>query len=140
MDIIEKPGTRTVSAPTVTTKITGMNDGGTRIQFGETSAMREDQSDKSRIELISPHALRRLGTWCGKGAKKYGERNWEKGMPFMRCIGSILRHVAGYILRDNTEDHLAAIMWNAMAIIHYEECQMTSWDDRPVYSVEGKVL
>jgi hypothetical protein len=55
------------------------------------------------------------------GAAKYAERNWERGMPFSRCVASLKRHLMKYQQGKRDEDHLAAIMFNAMALIHYEE-------------------
>jgi hypothetical protein len=48
-------------------------------------------------------------------------RNWENGMPFSRCVASLKRHVMKFQHGKRDEDHLAAIMFNAMALIHYEE-------------------
>jgi hypothetical protein len=42
-------------------------------------------------------------------------------MPFSRCVASLKRHVMKYQQGKRDEDHLAAIMFNAMALIHYEE-------------------
>lgn len=121
-------------------KIAGMQDGGTRVTFGENSGQREDYTKKSRLDLLSPFALFRLGDWVGKGARKYDARNWEKGLPYMGCIGSIMRHALKFVLRDDSEDHLAAIMCNAMFLIHYEECKMTTFDDRPSYDSAADFL
>ena len=52
---------------------------------------------------------------------KYAERNWEKGMPFSRCVASLKRHLMKFLQGKRDEDHLAAIMFNTMALIHYEE-------------------
>jgi hypothetical protein len=71
--------------------------------------------------LISPFAEERQGHWLLMGAKKYAERNWERGMPFSRCVASLKRHLMKYQQGKRDEDHLAAIMFNAMALIHYEE-------------------
>jgi hypothetical protein len=72
------------------------------------------------LELISPFAEWRLGQWCTDGAKKYGDRNWEKGLPMSKTLGSLKRHVNKFQQGDRSEDHLAAIMWNSMALIHTE--------------------
>ncbi len=77
--------------------------------------------DKPRPDLISPFAEERQGHWLRMGAAKYAERNWEKGMPFSRCVASLKRHLMKYQQSKRDEDHLAAIMFNAMALIHYEE-------------------
>jgi hypothetical protein len=49
-----------------------------------------------------------------------GDRNWEKGIPVSRYVSAILRHTFKYIWGANDEDHLAAIAWNAFAIMHHE--------------------
>ena len=99
----------------------GMSDSGKRQSFGEGMAIRDTADDKPRPDLISPFAEERQGHWLLMGAKKYAERNWEKGMPFSRCVASLKRHVMKYQQGKRDEDHLAAIMFNAMALIHYEE-------------------
>jgi len=42
-------------------------------------------------------------------------------MPVSRCVASLYRHLMYYHQGHRNEDHLAAILFNAMAIIHYEE-------------------
>jgi len=96
-----------------------MHDSGERQTF-ETGAVR-DSGDKSRPDLISPYAQMRKGEWLRQGAKKYDERNWEKGMKFGRCIASIFRHLFQYMMGWTNEDHLAAIAVNAEFLMHYEK-------------------
>jgi hypothetical protein len=98
-----------------------MTDSGKRQSFGKGMAIRDTADDKPRPDLISPFAEERQGHWLRMGAAKYAERNWEKGMPFSRCVASLRRHVMKYQQGKRDEDHLAAIMFNAMALIHYEE-------------------
>ena len=95
-------------------------DSGERQEF-ETGARRDTQDDKPRYALISPIALRRLAELLGRGAKKYGDRNWEKGIPLDRYYDSMFRHMQQWYEGDVSEDHLAAVMFNAMAIIHTEQ-------------------
>jgi len=97
-----------------------MEDNGTRKDYGGTGALKEDSKDW-RPELISPIAERRLATHLASGAAKYAERNWEKGIPISRLIGSLKRHINQYQCGDTDEDHLAAIMCNAMFLIHTDE-------------------
>jgi hypothetical protein len=110
-----------------------MNDGGERIAFGENTAMREPATGKGRPGLISPFALTRVAKWYELGANKYADRNWEKGMPFSRYTDSMFRHLIAWEKGDETEDHLSAIIWNAMAIIHHQERKELKWDDMPHY-------
>ena len=112
-------------------------DSGEREQHA-TGAVRDTRAGKGRFDLISPVAKRRLAQWYEKGAMKYTDRNWEKGMPLSRFLDSAMRHLNDYAMvaqyrRDGIplenlppdvnpyEDHLSAAMWNIAAIIHFEE-------------------
>jgi hypothetical protein len=110
-----------------------INDGGERMVYGESRAMREPDTGKGRYDLISPFALRRLAIWYELGAKKYDDRNWEKGMPFSRYINSAKRHIDKYLMGMEDEDHLAAAAWNIFAIMHHQELCQFELDDLPHY-------
>lgn len=110
-----------------------MNDGGQRTTYGENSAQREPATGKGRPDLISPFALTRISKWYELGSKKYGDRNWEKGMPFSRYTAAMFRHVIAWMKGDESEDHLSAIAWNAIGIIHHQELNELQWDDMPHY-------
>jgi len=97
-----------------------MEDSGKRSEF-ETGAVRDAAEDKPRPDLISPYAQWRKGEWLRLGAIKYAERNWEKGIPFSRCVASMFRHLLQYMMGRKNEDHLAAIAVNAEFLMHYEE-------------------
>jgi len=86
-----------------------------------TGAVRDTQEGKHRFDLIGLHMLKRLSALLVRGAKNYGERNWEKGQNVKRTNASLWRHVVAYQEGDRSEDHLAAIVFNAMSIIHVEE-------------------
>lgn len=97
-----------------------VKDSGARQSF-DTGAVRDTQDGKPRYDLISIHALRRRAVHMANGAKKYGDRNWEKGIPASRCIASALRHIFAWMLGDRSEDHLSAVGFNIDCIIHWEE-------------------
>jgi len=91
-----------------------------------TGAMRDNQIGKGRYDLISPIALKRLAIHMENGARRYADRNWEKGLPLNRYYDSAMRHMQRYLLdrmlgKDHEEDHLAAAMWNIHCLIHTEE-------------------
>lgn len=48
------------------------------------------------------------------GALKYGEHNWQKGIPISRYIDSALRHLMKDLAGETDEDHAAAFVWNCM--------------------------
>ncbi len=93
---------------------------GDKEQFA-TGAMRDKADEKPRPELVSPFAIERLAYWLRDGAHKYGDRNWEVGMPTERTVASLLRHIMKYMQGDHEEDNLAAIMCNAMFLLDVDE-------------------
>ena len=98
-----------------------LKDSGIREKFS-TGAVRDgDAASKPAYELISPMALKRIAQHYANGAKKYAKRNWEAGIPMDRTMASLLRHINQYREGLRDEDHLAAIAWNAIALMHYEE-------------------
>ncbi|MCC6591620.1 MAG: hypothetical protein IT168_33345 [Bryobacterales bacterium] len=109
-----------------------LKDSGDRREFS-TGAVRDMASNKERPDLVSPFAMRRVGRWLGMGAKKYGERNWEKGMPSSVFYASLMRHALKWAMGWRDEDHMAAVIFNAQAIIHFEELGRTDLDDMPHY-------
>jgi hypothetical protein len=109
-----------------------VKDSGSRREFA-TGAVRDDAGDKDRPDLVSPYALMRVGKWLAMGAAKYGDRNWEKGMPYSVFYASALRHLLKFHQGYGDEDHLAAVCFNIMAIMHFEEVGRDDLDDMPVF-------
>jgi len=102
-----------------------VKDSGQRQKF-ETGSLRDTRKGKGRSDLITPIALKRIAIHYENGSDKYGDWNWTKGQPVMRFFDSAARHL--YTLleyklkgKELDEDHLAAVVWNIMAIIHTEE-------------------
>jgi len=87
----------------------------------DTGSKRSSNSKKTRIDLISPHFLDRLGHHMRKGAEIYDARNWEKGQNMSRLYESAIRHLVQYHLGMVDEDHLSAVAFNVMAMIHQQE-------------------
>lgn len=52
-----------------------------------------------------------------EGSKKYGERNWEKGIPTHCYIDSALRHYFKWLRGDKDEPHHRAFCWNILCCI-----------------------
>ena len=51
------------------------------------------------------------------GAKKYGENNWQKGIPHKCYIDSAVRHYLKWLRGDKDEPHDRAFVWNLMCCI-----------------------
>lgn len=95
-------------------------DNGSRVTHA-TGAMREARSGKGRFDLISPKALRRLAHLYERGAAKYAESNMRLGQPLKWYLDSCERHLNSFKDGDQSEDHLAAVAWNAFEAIHLME-------------------
>lgn len=95
-------------------------DSGKRQNFA-SGMVRDTQEGKPRYDLIPTEGLRRLADLYARGAEKYDDDNWKKGQPFSRAYASLFRHMIQWREGDRSEDHLAAVAWNAMALMYYEE-------------------
>ena len=98
-----------------------VKDSGER-RHTSTGAQRDKQTGKGRFDLLHPIMLERLALLLEKGAVKYYDHNWETGMPCSWGLDSLLRHVSNYMKGDYSEDHLAAIIFNAMVVMVTEQC------------------
>ena len=52
-----------------------------------------------------------------EGAKKYGEYNWQKGIPTHCYIDSAVRHYLKWLRGDKDEPHDRAFVWNILCCI-----------------------
>lgn len=112
-------------------------DSGQREDF-ESGAVRDLREGKGRYDLISFLALHRIAGVYERGANKYDDRNWEKGMPIGRVLDSALRHIGQYLVGEADEDHLGQAAWNLVAALHFDEGIKRGFypkelDDRPQY-------
>lgn len=99
-------------------------DSGERQVF-DTGCQRDTQNGKGRFDLIPPFALMRLVGVYQRGAAKYDDNNWVKGMPYGRVLDSALRHLFKWKFRKilglpMDEDHLGQAAWNVFTLMEYE--------------------
>ena len=59
-----------------------------------------------------------------EGAKKYGENNWQKGIPVKVYIDSAIRHYLKWLRGDQDEPHDRAFCWNIL-------CAMWTCKNKP---------
>jgi len=97
---------------------------------------------KTRYDLVPTFAQEQYAKVLTKGAEKYAERNWEKGMAWSKVMASLERHLAA-IKRGEDYDsetgllHSAHIMCNAAFITEYYKIYPQG-DDRPVGYFKSK--
>ena len=78
--------------------------------------------DPNYISIASPEILVYdflfdLAKHYEDGAKKYSDRNWEKGIPAHCFIDSGLRHYNKWMLRWDDEPHDRAFVWNMLGLL-----------------------
>ena len=61
-----------------------------------------------------------------EGAEKYGEWNWQKGIPTHCYLDSAIRHLLKWERGDDDEPHDRAFLWNVM-------CLMWTIKNKPEY-------
>lgn len=59
-----------------------------------------------------------LSKHYAEGAKKYADRNMEKGLPFHSLIDSAMRHYVKFKRGDNDEPHDRAFVWNLFTLLY----------------------
>ena len=64
-----------------------------------------------------PHLFLELAIHFEDGAVKYGENNWQKGIPVNCYIDSAVRHYLKYLRGDTDERHDRAFVWNIVCAI-----------------------
>lgn len=89
----------------------------------------------ARFDLLPWDALWAVATVFGFGAKKYAERNWERGYKWSASKGALDRHLALYWAgQDRDEEsgllHLAHVAWQALVLLAFQ-LRGVGEDDRP---------
>jgi 5'(3')-deoxyribonucleotidase len=90
---------------------------------------------KTRHDLIPAFAQEQYAKVLTKGAEKYAERNWEKGMAWSKIISSLERHLQAIKSGEDYDPetgllHSAHVMCNAAFLTEYYKIYPQG-DDRP---------
>ena len=88
-----------------------IKDSGDKTKFS-TGAVRDLRAGKGRFDLLPPATIKALAIHFEKGAEKYEERNWEKGIPVSKYLDSALRHTFQVLDGLKDENHLISAIWN----------------------------
>jgi hypothetical protein len=89
----------------------------------------------ARYDLIPPGPLKALAEHYGRGARKYADRNWEKGYDWSLCFAAMMRHAWAFWAGEDIDPetgspHLAAVQWHACALQEFATTH-PDYDDRP---------
>lgn len=78
--------------------------------------------EKSKAFTDRESMLLEVAVHFEDGAKKYGEYNWQKGIPINSYIDSAMRHYIKWRRGDEDERHDRAFVWNLMCCIWEVDC------------------
>jgi hypothetical protein len=84
------------------------------------------------LHLIPLESLEELAKRYQLGARKYGDYNWQKGMPYSDTFNHIIEHLYKWLINipdDDGGNHLAAAAWGCFALIWYERNNRKELDD-----------
>ena len=73
-----------------------------------------DQVNEGTYSAQMAHIFLEVSKHFEEGAKKYGEYNWQKGIPTHCYIDSAVRHFLKFIRGDKDEPHDRAFVWNIL--------------------------
>lgn len=98
--------------------------------------------EKIRYDLIPPEFEKAVAEVLTFGAKKYGDRNWEKGFNWGRAYAALRRHLNAWNSGEKNDpetglSHLHHAACNMAFLVTFEERNIGT-DDRPVISRETK--
>lgn len=87
-----------------------------------------------RYDLIPAGPLKLLAEHYGRGAKKYEERNWEKGYKWSLSFAAMMRHAWAFwrgedIDAETGSPHLVAVAWHAFCLLEFAQ-RHPKMDDR----------
>lgn len=108
----------------------------------QIQGIKNDQG-KERWNLMPFDALREIAKVFTKGANKYSDRNWEKGLDYSRPYSALQRHLAAW-WEDREENdsewglsHLAHAGCCLLMLLAYQirnrNKDKSKFDDRPIY-------
>ena len=96
---------------------------------------RKDDGGKAPWHLLPPDALNQIVQVLEFGARKYGDRNWERGMNWSRPFSALMRHMWAWWRGEDRDpetglSHLAHAGCCLLFLLTYQG-RATGKDDRP---------
>ena len=111
------------------------------LDTGRTDVMLKLISN-SAVKLFGSieNALLEVSIHYEEGAEKYGEHNWEKGIPAHSFVDSAIRHYIKLRRGDKDERHDRAFIWNLLGLLwtieHHSELNDLPYCTRDADTIE----
>jgi Domain of unknown function (DUF5664) len=98
----------------------------------------------ARFDLLPWGILAELAEHFGRGARKYEDRNWERGYKWSLSFAALHRHLEAFWSREDIDDdpnlyvpgethvvrHIIAVVWHACCLAYFSRYSVGE-DDRP---------
>lgn len=99
----------------------------------ENIGIKHDEG-KLRMDLIPPEVEQSLAEILTYGAKKYKDRNWEKGIKYGRVYAALRRHLLAWTEGEENDQesglpHIKHALCCLAFLVTYEARNMRQWDD-----------
>jgi hypothetical protein len=93
------------------------------VRYGDTRCLMQalDYFSNDRYSGSYETMILAVSQHYEEGCKKYGERNWENGIPLHCYIDSAVRHYLKCLRGDPDEPHDRAFVWNILCAIWTHE-------------------
>ncbi len=97
---------------------------------------------EQRLDLVPWDVVLQDSVLLSRGARKYGERNWERGIPVSLSWAAMMRHAIAWWLgeeedRETGMHHLLAVRFHAASILRSLRTS-EKLDDRPRTESSGR--
>jgi Domain of unknown function (DUF5664) len=95
----------------------------------------------ARFDLLPADVLTLLAEHYGRGARKYAERNWERGYNWSLSFAAAMRHAWAFWNGEDVDEetgtpHPVAAAWHFIALTAYL-IREAGTDDRPIKSLDA---
>lgn len=115
----------------------------TEVRIVDPTTGGEKGQKLARFDLMPPEALWAVAEVFGRGAKKYADRNWEKGYRWGLSFGALQRHLLLWQLGEDIDEetgsfHLAQVAWHALVLLTFTLRRIGTDDVRRQYVTQGK--
>lgn len=105
----------------------------TRVTDPDTGAQKGGKLE--RYDLIPVEPLRQVAEHYGIGARKYEDRNWERGYEWSLSYAALQRHAQAFwggedIDPETGTSHMCAVVFHALALLEFQATN-ASKDNRP---------
>jgi len=116
-------------------KDASVTESGGEIRYTDPATGGMKGEKPQRFDLIPPDILWELSEHYGRGARKYGERNMEKGYPWSKTYAACQRHLHAFWLGEDVDGetgslHLIAAAWHCITMAWFLR-HGKGTDDRP---------